>query len=182
MMPPPPPRITLSRRDTKAVLLWAARQIAGEGGEGLYAGPVRVRVEKAGESEAVEVRSSRGCDGMELPEGVGVKAVAAETPESGGDGESELVGALTVDALLANFFSRDEVRILSEMVGGKPVKATAVMDAARVEKSKFWPLWSNLQQRGIVDDAEEGEGFVIRLAWVAEWIKQKRAGGATSAA
>ena len=80
--------------------------------------------------------------------------------------------------LLSVLFSPDEVRILSELLRGA-TKATAIADAARVEKSKFWALWSNLQHRGIVVDAESGEGFAIGPEWLRDYLtrRENRAAG-----
>jgi hypothetical protein len=159
------PRPPLSRREMKAVLLWAARQLASESGEVVYTGPVRVRVEKVGGAEAIEVRPAKGVDGMELPESVGVaRSDTAADPVA------------DPDELLRVMFSRDELNILSQLVAESKAtvrRAKSVQEATKIPEGKFWVLWSNLQQRGVVVDATEGEGFEIGPAWVAEWVRKR---------
>jgi hypothetical protein len=75
--------------------------------------------------------------------------------------------------LLRLLFSADESSILRVMIGKEAYKASDVMIDARLEKSKFWVLWSNLQHRGIVGDVEQGEGFCILPPWVAEHVAVK---------
>lgn len=149
-----------SRRVLKGTILWCARWILG-GGE-FYRGSIQVEVTAAREGERVVVEPRRGADGLTEPEPLGVREEVAEA---------------TPAELLRVLFSRDEIRILSEMLRDKGVKASWVMDVSKVEKSKFWPLWSNLQQRGIVSDADDDEGFVIGLPWVRELIAAKVGGG-----
>ena len=102
----------------------------------------------------------KGTDGLTEPESYGSNSEAINTSQQ---------------ELLRVMFSRDEVRILSEMVGkSAAMKASAVLDACRVEKSKFWVLWSNLQQRGFIGDAEKGEGFVLLVDWVRQHLQTKK--------
>lgn len=80
------------------------------------------------------------------------------------------VEGVSREELFAVLFSADEKSIIRALIGHEPSKANDVLDRSRgqVEKSRFWVLWANLQHRGIVGDADQGDGFVILPAWVRE--------------
>lgn len=132
------------------------------GGEFFKGRNLVVRIETPGHGAAFEVTpSKRDGDGMADPPSLANSQQAEATPSE----------------LLAVLFSRDEVRILSEMLGEKALKAKTVQDGCKISESKFWVLWSNLQQRGVVVDAEEGEGFAVGPGWVKEWVRARSEGG-----
>lgn len=150
----PSPARAPSRRVLKGAILWCARWMMGDGD--FYAGS-NLRIEITTEGERVAVEPSPRADGLSEPEPVGVAPSADVQAE-------ELIRVL---------FSRDEMRILSELLGEAPVKATAVRDATGIKNARFWELWGNLQQRGVVTDAEGGEGFAIGPAWVKQFVTRR---------
>lgn len=161
-----------SRRVLKSSILWCSRWLVSDDGE-FYRGKIHVEITASKEGETVGVKPVRGIDGLTDP-----TADLRVTPAPG-SGQAVVqtgVAVASPSEMLRVMFSRDEVRILKELAGHEPSKAAAVMDRCRIEKSKFWVLWSNLQQRGVVGDADQGEGFVILVAWVREWVEERKLG------
>ncbi len=73
--------------------------------------------------------------------------------------------------LMNHFLSVSERLILAALAKKPGAKAGDVLFACRIEKSKFWTLWSNLQHRGLVDDADGPDGgFVIAAPWVVDLL------------
>jgi hypothetical protein len=146
------------KRDLKSAILWCARWLVEEDGKPYSGRHLSVKILAAGQGEVIEVKPIRGSDGIEQPQLV-------RLAEPTGPGV-----AAGRDELLQLMFSADETNILRALAVKEPSKASDVMDRARMEKSKFWVLWSNLQHRGFIGDADEGEGFVILPAWVRELV------------
>jgi len=143
-------------RVSRSAILAAARALVGH--RGPYLGPISVKVVVPELGTEIRVTPIPGVDGL---------------PPTGPPTAGSLITTAAPAELLAVLFSRDEIRMLAEMLTGLPVKACNVLAASKVEKSKFYPIWANLQQRGVVVDAEEGEGFLIGPAWVKEMIRAK---------
>lgn len=150
-----------SRRDLKAAVLWCCRCLLGDGA--VYAGPVRVTAEAAEDGEAITVSPVRGNDGLRRPELLGAAGGVAVP-------HAELLRVLLSD---------DERAILRALAESQPAKAATVKDRSRVEHSKFYVLWGNLQRRGFVaDDEDEDRGYVLAVGWVRGLVE----GGARPAA
>jgi hypothetical protein len=161
-MPPQQPAGCDETRASRNALLSAARLLVGHGGA--YVGHVVVRI--AAPELGVELKVTPTADCHGLP-------TAGQSLQLAGVGNSA-----NIQEMLAAMFSRDEVRILSELLGGAVCKASNVLSATKIEKSKFWALWSNLQQRGVVVDAEGDDGgFVLGPEWVREFLEARNANG-----
>ncbi len=116
----------------------------------------------------VELRpagAAQGDDGRDAGENTatgGGREVAGQPPAGSGVRPADLEN---------HFLSVSERMILAALAKKPGAKAGDVLFACRVEKSKFWTLWSNLQHRGLVDDADGPDGgFVIAVPWVAEQL------------
>lgn len=173
-MPPSPPppasgpaKKPPTRRNLKAMILWCSRWMLGDGE--FYRGRVQVEICAAGEGETLKVVPTKEVSGLAEPAPVTMSSTNQQA---------------TPAELLAVLLSRDEMRILLEMLGEGGVKASSVQSMTKITESKFWTLWANLQQRGIVVDAEgaQGDGFVIGPGWVRELVRAKSDGGAKSVA
>lgn len=143
------------KRDLKATILWCSRWLLEEDGKPYRGKNLTVRVGAEGQGEAIEVKPVRGNDGVDVP----VMVRLAEEPAG---------QEVSAPELLRVLFSADELSILRAMAGREASKASDVMERAKLEKSKFWVLWSNLQHRGVVGDVEQGEGFCVLPQWVKE--------------
>lgn len=141
-----------SRRDLKSTALWCARWLVGDGK--FYQGRVRVVISAKKLGEGLVVNPSKSATGLSLPEALGA------TPGC----------AAPVSELLRVLLSDDEKKILAVLAGEPGAKAATVMDRSKVEKSRFWVLWSNLQLRGFVADAERGEGYMVAAQWMRELV------------
>lgn len=149
------------KRDLKSAILWCARWLVEEDGQPYAGRHLVVKISAAGQGEAIKVKPVRGSDGVEQPQLVRVAEAASAGAAAGGR-----------DELMRLMFSADEMSILRALAVKEPSKASDVMDRARIEKSKFWVLWSNLQHRGFIGDADVGEGFVILPVWVRELVAE----------
>lgn|SRR5262245_17584404 len=145
-----------SRRTLKSTLLWCARWLVADE---FYTGPVHIEIaaQEEGERILVEPVPIAGQDGMILPDTLGVVPGSCV-------GNSELLRVL---------LSEDERKILSVLADSAPVKAATVQERSKVEKSRFWVLWSNLQFRGFIADAERGEGYTLAIGWIREVLGQE---------
>lgn len=149
-------------------ILWCARWMLGADGKVYEGRRLQVAVSANDSGKEIVVKPKGDADGRTEPGLLGASACG-----SGGEA--------TPAELLAVLFSQDEIRILSEMLGDGPVKASGVQDGCRIEKSKFWVLWGNLQHRGVVGDPKDGEGFEIKLPWVREMVKARVEGAKPAA-
>lgn len=141
----------------KRILLWAARHFRPC--DGFHGGPIQVRVSfgPPGSDSAVVVPEA-GADGLAAPSGVRTQA-PGEAPEPGP----------TAPELLRHFLSDDEKAVLRELAARAPCQATEVQRAVaaggRVARSNFWPVWKQLQVRGLI--AEGAGGFRPGPPWLA---------------
>lgn len=163
----PTPRRSPSRRDLKSIILWAGRMLASEDGKSPYPDPIRVKIEKTDDAEAVTVEPKRGLDGMTAPEGL----------------EREPEADVSVSELLRVLFSQDERVLLADLIDNEPCQATDVMDRcrSRIKRSAFWDLWGNLQQRAVVEQDDDNR-YRVGPKWVREVVGKGGGGGERPAA
>lgn len=142
-----------TRRYLKSVILWCSRWLMGDGE--FYEGKVRVEISASEEGEILVVTPKKGMDGLKEPEPL----------SSAGD------SAVSHSDLLRVLLSDDEKKMLRVLAESGPCKAKEVHDKSRVDHSRFYAVWSNLQLRGFVADAVEGDGYVLAVEWVRELLE-----------
>lgn len=148
-----------TRDELKAAILWCARMWVSLDGEP-FPGPISVLVRMPEESNANILKPRGTLDGMKRPDWFAL----GEEGELGVD-VSELLGVL---------LSPDEEKLLADLLSHQPCSASSVHERCKnvVNKSEFWALWGQLQQRQLVEQSDD-ERYLIGPEWLARWLRTK---------
>lgn len=141
------------RRTLKSGILWCARWMLSA--DEFYRGKLKVDISYGHERDTITVRPTRDASGMIPPAGMEGMEPGASSGVSPPAGE-----------VLRCFLSHQERMILRSLAGREPSTAQDVCDDVKMTRSVFFAIWGNLQQRGIVDEDDNGK---FRLA--AEWLR-----------
>jgi hypothetical protein len=150
-MPTPTPP---SRRDVHAAILWCARWRMGDGEQ--YLGPISVEIKAKKKAEKIVVEPRNKADGLTLPPALGAPPSAS----------------VSAYELIKVFLSREERVILVTCMKNPKWLVKDVQESTKIQNGRFYALWTNLKDRGLVAKAEQGGGFVILVPWLAALLTE----------
>jgi hypothetical protein len=156
-----------TRDEMKQAILWLARMLVSYSGEP-YSEPLQVSIRLPEEEETVSIRPKATGDGMSPPAWF---MLGGE--EGSGASASELLRVL---------LSPDEEKLLADLLTHQPCSASSVQDRCKgvLNKSEFWSVWGQLQQRKLVEQRED-ERYQVAPEWLVRLLKAKREGDGRAA-
>ncbi len=151
-----------SRDELRAAILWCARMWVSFDGTP-FSGPISVRVGMPEEKAANILKPRAVAEGMQSPEWF---ALGVE----GGIGAS-------LSEVLRVLLSPDEEKLLADLLKHQPCSASSVHERckATINKSEFWAVWGQLQQRELVEQGDD-DRYRVGPEWLVMWLRAKRDG------